>query len=389
MGPSGRRLLLLCSAIVLVDTIFFAALTPLLPHYADEFGLSKTAAGVLTAAYAAGGVICALPAGWVASRAGVRTAVLLGLALMIGTSVAFGFATSSWALIAARFGQGVGSSLSWNGALAWLVAATPRERRGQVIGTAMGAAVGGALLGPVLGGAASLFGTAPAFSAVAALGLALAAWAWTTPAEKPEEPQPLRDMLRAIRSPRVAFGFWLITLAALLFGAIAVLAPLHLAAVGFGALGIGVIWLVSTAIETAANPLLGRWADARGRLAPVRAGLTLAVIFSLVLPWMDERWLAVVIVVATLVSYGFFWVPGMVILSEGTEDAGLEHALGVAILNLAWAPGHVAGSAFGAALADATSDAASYLLLAAICLATLLAVELRPAARVAPARGGR
>src|SRR5919202_1259855 len=144
-----RRLLVLASAVVLVDTIFFAALTPLLPHYADEFGLSKTAAGVLTAAYAAGGLACALPAGWFTSRAGVRAAVLLGLSLMIGTSVAFGFATSSWALVAARFGQGVGSSLSWNGSLAWLVAATPRARRGRGIGTAMGASVGGALPRPL------------------------------------------------------------------------------------------------------------------------------------------------------------------------------------------------------------------------------------------------
>src|SRR5919202_3309941 len=300
-----RRLLVLASAVVLVDTIFFAALTPLLPHYADAFGLSKTAAGVLTAAYAAGGLACALPAGWFTSRAGLRAAVLLGLSLMIGTSVAFGFATSSGALVAARFGQGVGSSLSWNGSLAWLVAATPRERRGQVLGTAMGAAVGGALLGPVLGGAASVFGTRAAFSGVAALGFVLAAWAWVTPAEKPDDPQPMRTMLAALSHRRVVGGLWLITLAALLFGAIAVLAPLRLHAVGYGALGIGVIWIVSTALETGANPLLGRWADRRGRLAPVRAGLTLAIAFSLVVPWIDARWLLPSIVVGTLVSYGF------------------------------------------------------------------------------------
>ena len=49
-----RRLLLLTSAIVFFDTLFFAALTPLLPHYADALGLDKTGAGVLAAAYPAG-----------------------------------------------------------------------------------------------------------------------------------------------------------------------------------------------------------------------------------------------------------------------------------------------------------------------------------------------
>ena len=36
-----RRLLLLTGAIVLVDTMFFAALTPLLPHYVDKHDLGR------------------------------------------------------------------------------------------------------------------------------------------------------------------------------------------------------------------------------------------------------------------------------------------------------------------------------------------------------------
>ena len=44
-----RRLLILVGAIVFVDTLFFAALTPLLPHYVDELGLSKAHAGLLAA----------------------------------------------------------------------------------------------------------------------------------------------------------------------------------------------------------------------------------------------------------------------------------------------------------------------------------------------------
>jgi hypothetical protein len=34
-----RKLLILTSAIVFFDTLFFAALTPLLPHYAHVLGL--------------------------------------------------------------------------------------------------------------------------------------------------------------------------------------------------------------------------------------------------------------------------------------------------------------------------------------------------------------
>ena len=51
-----RQLLLLASTIVLVDTSFFAAITPLLPDLTEEFDLSKTGAGMLAAAYPIGHV---------------------------------------------------------------------------------------------------------------------------------------------------------------------------------------------------------------------------------------------------------------------------------------------------------------------------------------------
>ena len=56
-GSPVRRLFLLVAAVVRVDTAFYAAITPLLPHYADELDLSKTAAGVLSASYAAGTLV--------------------------------------------------------------------------------------------------------------------------------------------------------------------------------------------------------------------------------------------------------------------------------------------------------------------------------------------
>ena len=77
-----RRLFWLVAAVVLVDTMFFAAVAPLLPHYSDELDLSKTGAGVLTAAYPAGTFVGALPAGWLAIRWGVKPTLMLGLAML-------------------------------------------------------------------------------------------------------------------------------------------------------------------------------------------------------------------------------------------------------------------------------------------------------------------
>ena len=90
-----RRLFWLVAAVVLVDTMFFAAVAPLLPHYSDELDLSKTGAGVLTAAYPAGTFVGALPAGWLAIRWGVKPTLMLGLAMLGLSSLAFAFAATS------------------------------------------------------------------------------------------------------------------------------------------------------------------------------------------------------------------------------------------------------------------------------------------------------
>ncbi len=76
-------------AIACVDTVFYSALTPLLPHYAAVAGLSKAGAGVLTGAYPAGTLIGSLPSGALVTRFGDRSVALLGLGLMSLSTLAF------------------------------------------------------------------------------------------------------------------------------------------------------------------------------------------------------------------------------------------------------------------------------------------------------------
>src|ERR687887_1951341 len=191
-----RRLALVVGAIVLVDTMFYAAVTPLLPRLADDLDLGKNAAGVLAGAYAAGTLVGALPAGWLAARAGVKATVLSGLALMAASGLAFAFGSSIAVLDAARFLQGIGGACTWAGGMAWLSAEAPRERRGEVIGGVLGAAIFGVQLGPVVGALATAIGGEEAFSTAVVFGLALGAWAWATPA------RPVSEVLSRLASAR-------------------------------------------------------------------------------------------------------------------------------------------------------------------------------------------
>ena len=370
-----RRLFLLVAAIVLVDTMFFAALTPLLPQYADELGLSKAGAGVLAAAYPVGVLLAGIPGGFAAARFGVRPTAVAGLLVMAATTLTFGFADSIWLLDAARLTQGLASALAWAAGLAWLTSAAPASRRGELIGSAMAAAIVGALLGPVLGGAASLVGTETAFGVVAALTLALAAWARATPASPPAEPQPVRAVLEALADPEILRSSWFVALPALLFGVLNVLAPLRLAELGLAAAVIGGTFLVAAAVEATASPLLGRLSDRRGRLVPLRFSLAGSAVVATAFPWVDHSWLLAALVVAAAPVFGGFWAPALSQLADDAEARGLDHAYGFALVNVAWAPGQAAGAAGGGALAGATSDVVPFLALAVACLLTLASVR--------------
>jgi MFS family permease len=322
--------------------------------------------------YAIGALAAGIPAGLATSWLGVKRTALIGLCGMVVTTALFGFAGSVWMLDLARFLQGCASSCSWTAALAWLVADSPTDARGRLIGSAMGAALFGALLGPVVGTVGSFAGIAVTFSSLALVGIAIALWAWSTPSLHEPKQQPLSLLVRSLRNRRVLSGVWFVTLPALSFGIINVLAPLRLDVLGLGAAGIGVTWLVTAGLEAATGPIVGHASDKRGRYGPLRAGLAATAITMVALAVLDLHWwLLAPCVVVTGIAVGSFWSPAMSLLSDEAERTGLDYAFGFTLVNMAWAPAQIGGAAGGAALAQLTADSVPYLTVSALCVLTL------------------
>jgi MFS family permease len=367
-----RRLLVLVSVVVFVDAMLFGALAPLIPGYADEFGLSKTGAGLLVAAFGAGALLGGIPGGLAARRWGPKVAVVAGLALLALSSFAFAAAEGPWALGLARLVQGFSSTTTWAGALAWLTVATPRERRGELIGTAFGAAVFGAILGPMFGAVADAVSVRVSFAAVGLVAAALAAWAATRPGVAPEEQAP-GAVARAFADRGFIGGLWLNTLPAWLFGTLVVLVPLQLDDGGFTPFAIGAVFLAAGLVETVANPVLGRFSDRRGRLLPIRIALAASIIVSLAFAAARDPYPVAVLTVLAAIAFGAFYTPGMALVSDRTESAGLSQAIGFGIMNTAWALGNMSGPALAGAVAESAGEAVPYVLAAVLCLLTLLA----------------
>jgi MFS family permease len=371
-----RRLLLLGSAVVFIDVAFFEAIIPLLPDYADDLGLSKASAGILTAAYAAGTLTASLPAGLMAARFGPRPTLLLGLGMLGAASLVFGFGANIVLLDAARFVQGVAGALAWSGALSWLILAAPEERRGSVIGNVLGVAVAGALLGPALGALAHEIGTEAVFGSMLVITVALAIAARRIPDPPPGERQTIRDVVSAMLAPAVLRTTWYVAAPSTMFGIVAVLVPLRIDELGGGAGVVAAGFIAGAALEAVTAPLVGRLSDRVGRLRPYSVGMLVCAGAIALVPAVQVLGVLLAVLVTISLGAGICFAPSLAMLSDAADATRLHQGLAAGLINVAWASGQVAGSVGGGAAANAAGDAVPCLA-ASVLLVVTTAAALR------------
>jgi MFS family permease len=371
-----RRTVRLIGLLFGFESIMYAAVTPILAHYAHEFGASKRAIGLLAAAYPAGMFLGSLVGGFIVTRAGVRRTTVVGLLVFTAATLPFGFASSIALLSALRLIQGVACGCIWSGGLTWVIAIAPRERRGEVLGSVMAAAIFGVLVGTMVGTLADL-NTKVVFVCVGVVAFGLTVWTFLFK-EPPRTTLGGAAPLRALASNRrFILGSWVTLLVALAIGATAVLIPLRLSRFGATDVEIGVTFVIAALFGVLVTPWVGRVIDRRGVAALLSVGLaaTGLLVAALLLP-TDAFPLAVLTVLAVGAPMVAVEMGAMSEIADTVERIGAALAFGAMFINLAYAFGEAVGAPAAATLSEATSDTVPLLLVAAALLLTILPVLL-------------
>ena len=178
VGERRRTLVCMC-ALIAVNQLGFGAIVPVVPLYAQGFGVSETAVGLAIGVYGLARFVVNVPAGRLADRRGRRSLLALGgLVTVLGNglcAVAPDFPT----FLAARFVAGGGAAMVLTGGQAVLADISQPGNRGRVMAVYQGVFLFAVGAGPLPGGLlATEFGLAAPFAANAALAGLVAVLAW-------------------------------------------------------------------------------------------------------------------------------------------------------------------------------------------------------------------
>jgi multidrug resistance protein len=380
----GTPLLLLVCLVILIDSLGYGVVVPVLPLYARQLGVSDFKLGLLFATYAIALLAGAIPAGMLSDRFGRKPFVLFGMFAMSGAFVFYAFAKSYPALVTARVLDGLTAAATWSAGLALIGDRFEEGTLGVKFGYALTAMAVGAVGGPVVGGILSdRVGYRAPFLFIAMLCLigGVSALFLSEKRDRPRFKTRPGEMLRPILGNRVillACAATAVTTVGL--GMIEPLLPLRLSSVfKMSRTGIGLLFGVNLVFYGLASPLVGKYSDRVGRKAPMLIGL---ITTALLFPFLSvTRNLALMYVLIAFlgVTIAMFGTPSVPLITDALPavDLGGQSSLyGTAfgLMNLSWSLGYAVGPLLGGAIVTISGLPAALIVYS--CLLVLLTLVL-------------
>jgi MFS family permease len=198
-----REVWVLITANVVV-ALGYGVVSPVLPQYARDFGVSISAATFVITAFSLMRLVSAPASGLFVQKVGERRVYVSGLLIVAVSTGACAFAQTYWQLLLFRSLGGFGSAMFTVSSLGLMIRISPPDARGRVAGLFSSAFLVGSVGGPVLGSLTAGLGLAAPFAiygvalliAAAVVFVNLRHSSLVAPAEETESPVTLRMALR-------------------------------------------------------------------------------------------------------------------------------------------------------------------------------------------------
>ena len=152
VGVRIPRELWVLVAAAFVIALGFGLILPVLPQFAQSFGVGATASSIVVSAFAFFRLLFAPAGGRLIARFGERPIYLAGLVIVAISTGATAFAHTYWQLLLYRGLGGIGSVMYTVSAVALIVRLAPPTIRARVSSVYASAFLFGGILGPVVGG---------------------------------------------------------------------------------------------------------------------------------------------------------------------------------------------------------------------------------------------
>lgn len=224
-SDGGRWVSPILLTLAVVDSAGYSVIGPVLPALHASTGASLTTLSLLAACFPVAMLVGLFVAGRLAHDGRTRTALLLGLVLLLSSSLLFGFTTDLVVLFVARSAMGVGSGCLWIGLTLRTLEYWPGEEYLRMSRVYAGYSIG-SLVGPLL---AALGGTRAPFVAYALVLGACVPLVLALPVPVPTKDPALRRDRAVLRTSGFWFGALAILFAMTTFGTLDGVLPLHLA----------------------------------------------------------------------------------------------------------------------------------------------------------------
>lgn len=190
-----NKALVWLTVVVAVNQLGFGSIVPVVPLYAQSFGVSQSAIGLTIGVYGLARFLTNLPAGHLADRIGRRWTLVLGELVTALGNLLCGISGSYEQFLAFRFVSGIGAAMVVTLGQVCLADLSTKANRGRTMSVYQGAFLFAVGIGPLPGGLlAERFDLRVPFFVFAALGILAAVVAF----DKVPETKGMRERREAV-----------------------------------------------------------------------------------------------------------------------------------------------------------------------------------------------